>query len=171
MEHYTLESNEVPLFKANITETGIADETELVLTNLHLIFIRKDEASVTKHPVSDIKIYKAVPQIMLKNRRAEIFLTTGEITFEFRTRLEANRFLDAALELLTGKTKLARNAGKVKKALDDVNEAFGVNVLEEAKNFSVDTVSRIVNETKPTLLQLLPGKKKKKAKEKTTKEK
>lgn len=170
MEHYALAANEVPLFRGSVAGNGSADTADLLLTNLYLIFIRKEDASVTAYPVSDIRIYNDTPQITLKNRHVEVFLTTGEITFEFKTWLEANRFLDAAMELLTGKTKLARNAGKVKKALDDVGDAFGVNILEEARNFSMDTVSRIVSETKPSITKLLPGKEKPKSKEKTPKE-
>lgn len=162
MEHYTLAPDEVPLFQGKTALSGEAAETELILTNLHLVLIQEDGACAAKHPVGDIKIYKDVPQIIAKNRHVEVFLTTGEISMEFKTRLDTARFVDAAMELLTGKTKLARGAGKVKKALDDVNEAFGVNVLEEAKNFSVDTITRVVSNTKPSLFKLLSGKKKKK---------
>ena len=162
MEHYTLAPDEVPLFQGKTALSGEAAETELILTNLHLVLIQEDGACAAKHPVGDIKIYKDVPQIIAKNRHVEVFLTIGEISMEFKTRLDTARCVDAAMELLTGKTKLARGAGKVKKALDDVNEAFGVNVLEEAKNFSVDTITRVVSNTKPSLFKLLSGKKKKK---------
>jgi hypothetical protein len=165
VEHYALAPDEVLLFQGNVTLPGEATDTRLILTNLHLVLIPADGVCVAKHPVADIKIYKDVPQIIPKNRRVEIFLTTGEITMEFKTRLDTSRFVDAAMELLTGKTKLARGAGKVKKALDDVNEAFGVNVLEEAKNFSVDTITHIVSNTKPSIFKLLSGKKKKQSKE------
>lgn len=162
MEHYALAPDEVLLFRGKVTLSGEAAETGLILTNLHLVLIPDGGACAAKHPVGDIKVYKDVPQIIAKNRHVEIFLTTGEISMEFKNRLDTARFVDAAMELLTGKTKLARGAGKVRKALDDVNEAFGVNVLEEAKNFSVDTITRVVSNTKPSLFKLLSGKKKKK---------
>ena len=162
MEHYALAPDEVLLFQGKTVLSGEEPETGLILTNLHLVLIPEGGACAAKHPVGDIKIYKDVPQIIAKNRHVEIFLTTGEISMKFKTRLDASRFVDAAMELLTGKTKLARGAKKVKKALDDVNEAFGVNVLEEAKNFSVDTISRVVSNAKPSLFKLLSGKKKKK---------
>lgn len=63
-------------------------------------------------------------------------------------------------ELLTGKTKLARGAEKVKKSIDDVNEAPGVHIIEEAKNFGVDTVTRILNNTMPKGLRGRAKKKK-----------
>ena len=139
MEHYALAPEEMLLFRGNVTRSGEAIEAKLILTNLQLVLIQPDGVCVEKHPVGNIKIYKDVPQI---------FLT--------------NRCVDTARELLTGKTKLARGAGKVKKAMDDVNEAFGVDVLEEAKNFSVNTITHIVSNTKPTLFKLLTSKKKKK---------
>jgi len=162
VEHYALAPDEVLLFRGKVTLSSEAAETGLILTNLHLVLIPDGGACAAKHPVGDIKVYKDVPQIIAKNRHVEIFLTTGEISVEFKNRLDTARFVDAAMELLTGKTKLARGAGKVRKALDDVNEAFGVNVLEEAKNFSVDTITRVVSNTKPSLFKLLSGKKKKK---------
>ena len=162
MEHYTLAPDEVFLFRGNVTQLDKTIEATIILTNLHLTLIRDDGICVTTHPVAEIKIYKGVPQIFAKNHRVDIFLTTGEISIDFKNRLDASRFLDAAMELLTGKSKLARNAGKVKKALDDVNEAFGVNVLEEVKNFSVDTITHIASNTKPAFLKMLSSKKKKK---------
>ena len=159
MEHYALAPDEVLLFQGNVTQSGEAIETRLVLTNLYLTLIQEDGVCVTKHPVVNIKIYKDIPQIISKNRRVDIFLTTGEISVEFKNWLDATRFVDTAMELLTGKTKLARNAGKVKKALDDVNEAFGVDVLEEAKNFSVDTITHIVSNTKPSVFKIFSKKK------------
>jgi hypothetical protein len=162
MEHYALAPDEMLLFRGNVTRSGEAIEAKLILTNLHLVLIQPDGVCVEKHPVGNIKIYKDVPQIFLTNRCVDIFLTTDDISFEFKNRLDAIRFVDSARELLTGKTKLARGAGKVKKAMDDVNEAFGVDVLEEAKNFSVNTITHIVSNTKPTLFKLLTSKKKKK---------
>jgi hypothetical protein len=164
VEHYALASDEVLLFQGNVTQSGEGIETRLVLTNLHLALIQEDGVCAAKHPAGNIKIYKDVPQIFSKNRRVEIFLTTGEISLEFKNRLDAIRFMDTAMELLTGKTKLARNAGKVKKALDDGNEAFGVDVLQEAKNFSVDTITHIVSHSTPSVFKLFSKKKNKKQK-------
>ncbi len=172
MENYALEANEVLLFKGNVIEADSPDdEIELVLTNLHIVLVSKgetdsqeEEIKVTKHPISDIKVYKDIPQIKQKNRSVEIFLAAGEKTIAFKTKTEANKFMNAAFELLTGKTKLARSASKVKKTIDDVNEAFGVNIIEEAKNFSVDAVTRIVNNTIPSRFKLLSGKNKNKKK-------
>jgi hypothetical protein len=164
MEHYMLAPEEVLLFRGDVTQSGEETETKLVLTNLHLNLLQEDGVCVARHPVANIKIYKDVPQIISKNRRVEIFLTTGELLLEFKNRLDAIRFTDTAMELLTGKTKLARNAGKVRKALDDVNEAFGVDVLQEAKNFSVDTITNIVSHSTPSVFKLFSKKKNKKQK-------
>lgn len=169
MKNYSLESDEVLLFRCEVVQDDASEETvELVLTNLHIVFIGENEnaplsekVSVTKYPVTDIKMYNGLPQIKQNNRNVELFLSQGEKTIEFKTRMEANRFIDVSFELLTGKTKLARGASKIKKSIDDVNEALGVDVIDEVKNFSVDTVTRIINNTKPSSLFSLFKKKKK----------
>lgn len=163
MKKYILESSEVPLYQGCATEAE-QGECELLLTNLNLVLILGSEDAFTTqvHPVENIKCYRDKPQVFCKRRKVEILLTTGEMVLEFRNWLEAHKFTEAAMELLTGKSKLSRDAGKVKKALDDVNDAFGVNVLEEAKNFSVDTITQIVSNTKPSILKLFSKKKKKK---------
>ena len=162
MEQYVLAPEEVFLFRGNVTRTGEDPAARLVLTNLYLALVQEDGTFREKAPVANIKIYKEAPQIFAKGRHVEIYLTTGQIGLEFPNRLDALRFVDAAMELLTGKTKVARNAGKVKKALDDVNEAFGMDVLEEAKNFSVNTITQIVSNSKPSVFKLLTKKKQKK---------
>ena len=48
----------------------------------------------------------------------------------------------------------------MKKTVEDVNDALGVNLLEETKNFTVDTVSRILDNTLPGGLRSRGGKKK-----------
>lgn len=165
MENFALAANEVLLYKGTAAEADAPEDVfELRLTNLQLVFIRKGGVNVAAFPVSDIKIYREVPQIRQKKRSVELFLVGGEKLLLFKNSLDAARFTDAAFELLTGKTKIARGAGKVKKTIDDVNEALGVNILEEVRSIGIDTISGIVSKAIPTGLRLLAGKKKKKNK-------
>ena len=160
MEQYTLTPEEVFLFRGQALRHG--EPCRLILTNLHLALLDREGEFLEKDSVETIKIYKDVPQIFTKGRQVELYLTTGQLELEFPNRLAALKFVDTATELLTGKTKVARNAGKVKKALDDVNEAFGMDVLEEAKNFGVSTITQIVSNSKPSVFKLLTKKKQKK---------
>ncbi len=164
MENYTLATDEVPLFTGDITWSHQPEEAwQLALTNRNLVFIRQTEEDpmVVTHPVETVKIYEGTPQIRQKGRKTVIFLTTGELQFSFRRLTEAGRFMNAALRLLTGQSKLNRSVRQVKKTVEDVNDALGINLLEETKNFTVDTVSRILDNTLPGGLRRRGGKKKK----------
>jgi len=159
MEHYTLGPEEVFLYRGTVTDPAAGTPARLLLTNLYLVLLR--EAATERYPVTDIKCYRQIPQVRQTRTTVEIFLVGGERTLQFKNVLEAARFTDRAFELLTGKTKLARGAGKVRQAIDDVNEAFGTDLLEAAKNLGIDTVSGIVSKSIPAGLKLLAGKKKK----------
>ncbi len=163
MENYTLDTDEVPLFTGDITWSHQPEEAwQLTLTNRNLVFIQQteEEPTVILHPVATVKIYEGTPQIRQKGRKTEIFLATGELQFSFRRLTEAGRFMNVALRLLTGQSKLNRSVRQVKKTVEDVNDALGINLLEETKNFTVDTVSRILDNTLPGGLRRRGGKKK-----------
>lgn len=167
MENYTLAPDEVLLYKGTVTEAEDPDtEIELLLTNLNIVFVRglAEEILLEQYPVSDIKVYKDTPQLKQKNRRVEIFLTSGEKTVVFKTFLDAARFTEQVMELITGQSVLVRGAGKFKKTVDGINAALGMDIVEEARKFGVDAVSQAVNKAIPSGVGLLAGKKKKRKK-------
>ena len=150
MENYMLQPDEVVLFQGNVNLGGQNGSTELILTNLFLVFIitpkkkffSKTQATVEKYPVGEIKIYDDIPQIKQTGASVEIFLTSGEFAVCFYSTFEAKKFVNSALRLLTGKTMSERGADKFKNALGLVDDALGINTVGTAKNVLENGIAR-----------------------------
>jgi len=136
MENYSLQSNEVVLFKADVYN-GI----RVVLTNLNLVLIKriqrlfkKDEFEVSIFQKENIKIYNEITQIKQKEASVEVFLISKEIKIDFYSRNEAHKFVNSVYELLTNKTITTRGADKVKRAIHLVDDTLGINTVDTVKN-------------------------------------
>ena len=141
MEHYSLQADEAVLYKGAVTCKGAGNNIEFILTNLFLVFViktkkifSKEEIKVEKYSVDDIKFYNDEPQIKQQGANVEIYLLNGEETVTFLSKNEANKFVSALLELLTGKTKLQRTADKAKSTVDAVDNTFGIDTVGTVKN-------------------------------------
>lgn len=136
MENYSLQANEVLLYKGEINN-GV----EIILTNLNLVIVKKIPKLFKKVQVKafvyskdDIKIYNDVPQVKQKESSVEIFLTSEEIEVEFCSRTEAHKFVNIAYELLTGKSMVERGAEKIKNAIKLVDDTLGFDTMDTVKN-------------------------------------
>ncbi len=136
MENYSLQANEVLLYKGE-AYNGI----EIMLTNLNLIIVKKTQKLFKKAQVEtfvyskdDIKIYNDIPQVKQKESSVEIFLTLEEIKFDFYSRTEAHKFVNAVYELLTGKSTATRGAEKIKSAIKLVDNTLGIDTMDTVKN-------------------------------------
>ena len=143
MEHYNVQADEVVLYKGDVICKGVSfsDHIELVLTNLFLLFViktkkifSKTEVNVEKYPVSNIKFYNDEPQVKQQGANVEIYLLEGEETVTFLSRAEANKFVTALMDLLTGKTKLQRTVDKAKATVDAMDNTLGINTVGTVKN-------------------------------------
>lgn len=147
MENYKLAEDEVVLYKGVVTQKKSQVESELILTNLNIVFITKYETleekqvcvNVEKYPVADIKIYKEEPQIKTKGLAVEIYLLTTEIEFIFKSLLELRKFIKQAVNLLTGKTKAERMSEKIKNSIGLINETLDVDCVELVGNLIKNT--------------------------------
>ena len=143
MENYCLQENEALLYK-----TKLYGGIEVLLTNINLILIKttkvkegkkifakeREETDVTVFPVCDIKLYKDIPQIKVKDSSVEIFFATSEEKLDFPSKIEAHKFVHIAYELLTGKSLATRGAEKVKKAISLVDDTLGFNTIGTVRN-------------------------------------
>lgn len=135
MENYNLLPDEVVLYKKEgrlinknekyLESLSTNTTTELILTNLHLVFVKKtkklfakEQVEVEVYPKEEIKVYNEIPQIKQKDTCAEIYLTNGEKTINLFSKHEVRKFVNKAYELLTGKSVTARGADKVKGAVN-----------------------------------------------------
>ena len=155
MKHYDLGDDEVVLFKTDGARLSgeISDSTFVMVTNYNLVIVRTPElaegecAVITDvYPIADIKIYKEDPQVKRKKGRVEVYLKGAELELEFIQPKEAAAFRTAVFDLITGKTSLKRGMEKVRGAIDDIDDALGV-----------DTVGTIAQVTKAGLGSRIKG--------------
>jgi len=141
MKNYALQPNESILYSGNVfLGTGSAS-VKLALTNLNLVLVittkklfAKEQVQVDVYPVSEIKIYNDVPQIKQKEHRVEVFFTSGEVAVSFLSAREAHKFVNAAWQLITGKSMAERGSDKVKAMVGLVDNALGINTVETIKS-------------------------------------
>lgn len=156
MKNYELDSNEVVLYKGNVTSIQGNEEMQLILTNLNIVFLtmRKkvfdnEDVIVDVYPVTEIKMYNGVPQIKVNGNIAEIYLLTIEKEIQFPSKGEINKFRNEVTSLLTHKTKAERCAQKVKNAIELVKDTIGEDGINAIKSVVgvVGTVENAVKES------------------------
>ncbi|MBQ7797760.1 MAG: hypothetical protein IJ371_01400 [Clostridia bacterium] len=145
MKNYELSSNEVVLYKGDVTPVEDKGAIRLILTNLNIVFITthkkffgKEEIDVESYPVGEIKIYNGVPQLKVQGNIVEIYLLTDEKEIKFSSKSEIHKFINEATNLLTHKTKLERCAEKVKKTINLVKDTIGEDNINAIKNATKD---------------------------------
>lgn len=151
MEYYSLQSNEVVLYKGNAsiderkpnTEGFLTNIThrEVMLTNINIVLIlkskkmfSKEEVDIQIFPVGDIKIFNDIPQLKQSDYKVEIYFTDLEIILDFLSKSEARKFVGAVYEFVTGKSTSERGASKVKGTINVVNDALGIDAVGTLKN-------------------------------------
>lgn len=151
MEKYSLQPNESLLYKGechlvNKNERPLdsllsTENTELLLTNLNLVFIKKTkkifakgQVEVEVYEIENIKIYNEIPQIKQNESRVEIYLKNDEKILDFLSKHEARKFINITYELLTGKSKSARGVEKVKGAVNLVDNTLGIDTVNAVKS-------------------------------------
>ena len=151
MEHYALKPDESVLYKSEcyvsnkneklLESLSTRATTELILTNQNVVFINKskklfakEDVAIEAYPIAEIKIYNDVPQIKQDDSRVEIFFTSGEKAIGLPSKHEARKFINTAIELLTGKTVSVRVSDKVKGAVGLVDDTLGINTVGTIKN-------------------------------------
>ena len=154
MEHYELKPTEVVLYKGKISYDEKNENTQLILTNINMVFITKQKplfkdeiVDVEIIPVVDVKIYEGKPQIKTKGHLVEIYFVGKEKEFYFHSKQELHKFIDESIKLITGKTKAERFAGKIKDGINLTNNTLGVDIIDVTKNAVQNGTSKIINDT------------------------
>ena len=149
MENYQLKADEVILYKGkvNVLPDGKPEkqsafkttETEIVLTNYNIVLsvvvnkLFRKSMDTFVYEVSTIKTYQEVPQVLQKGAYVDIYLTAKELFLQFPNKKQATSFINAALRLLTGFSKLVRGVKKTQKAVKETEDALGVDITGTAK--------------------------------------
>lgn len=140
MKHYNLDEDEVVLFKSTILVSENKESAEIILTNKNFVIVNekkklsdKEKTDVKVYLVEDIKRYNGIPQIIQKKEVVELYFLHDEVEFFFHSRIDAHKFVRAALNLLTGKTTLERNVEKVKNTISIVDNSLGIDSIDLAR--------------------------------------
>lgn len=141
MEHYRLREDEVVLYKGRVYLCKKKGVTDLILTNLHIVFVNKykklfsqEEITVYDYSIEDIKMYNGVPQIKTKNGITEVYLLDTEIEFRFESKKELILFVNTVNKLLTGESTIQKKAKEVRNAIDLVDETLGIDTVKATGN-------------------------------------
>ena len=156
MEHYTLQSNEVILYKGEARCPTLKDSIiELFLTNLFIVLIiktkklfSKEEVRVETYPVGQVKMYNGIPQAKQNATNVELFLLDGEQILQFQSRNDAHKFVNCIFELLTGKNAFERGVEKTKNAVNKVDTALEIDTVGSVKNIFEKGIGGILGKGK-----------------------
>lgn len=135
MKHNLLQSNEMKIYKGNAFICNEFDNTkhqvELILTNINLHLITRNENfEIINNDIlnlENVKIYNNSPQIIHKDNSVEMYFIENEIFLEFTQKKDAKEFTNAALKLLTGKSKFVRMVDKTSKNINDTSKALHID--------------------------------------------
>lgn len=134
MEYYDLEENEVVFYKGQVSQKNKKGTTEVVLTNINLVFVNKykklfskEQITVDTYPINEIKYFNGVPQVVKKGNLIEVYFLGDETEFSFDSRNEARKFINAMLNFLTNKTTFERSAEKVKNTISTIDNTLGID--------------------------------------------
>lgn len=147
MRDYQLQTNEVVFYKGDVTLKEKKGATELIFTNLNIVFITRlkkflkdEEITVEIFPITDIKVYNNQPQIKYKGNLVEIYFLNTEKEIVFCSKIELHKFINSTTNFFTGKTKVERGAEKIKNAIGLVNDTLGVDSVNMVGNVVKDGV-------------------------------
>ena len=149
MKNYQLQGDEVVLYKGDITLQGQEQVSQLILTNLNVVFISnqndEDNAELEIFSVDDIKIYKDIPQIKAQKNQVEIYFVPTEKVFALKSKKELTNFMQEAINLLTGKSKFERCVANVKRKVDLVDNTFDIDTVDLVKSAVKNGATSAIN--------------------------
>ena len=119
-------------------KNGLATD-ELILTNLHLIHIKKgfwggkkDQVTI---PINQIKIFEGKPQVSVTKsngmKRLEIYYNGGQVIFSFSNTKDTEKWATNIIKLISGDTSNFATLGD--------NSLFGAEILAETLKDTFDT--------------------------------
>lgn len=137
MEHYTLQEDEVVIYKADaFTKEKRSAQIELILTNFFFVFIKKTkklfgkyDVSVETFPIESVKQYNEQYQIRQTDRVVDCYFTNDVKTVEFSSKGQAHKFVSKAIEFLTGKHAFFRGIDKTKKVIGELDDSLGIDTV------------------------------------------
>ncbi|KXT88323.1 hypothetical protein [Streptococcus oralis] len=117
--------------------TGSTDD--LILTNLHLILIKKGffggKKGELKIPINQIKVFEGKPQVLVNKdsglKCLEVYYTGGQASFSFSNPKDTDKWANNIIKLMAGDTENFEKIGD--------SSLFGVDILAESLKDTFDT--------------------------------
>ena len=156
MENYILKENEVVFYKGQVSRKNQKGSTEIILTNIKLVFINKhkklfakENVIIEEYNINKIKYFNNTPQVFKKGNLIEIYLLGEEIFFTFNSRNESKKFFNSLLNYLTNKTTFQRTVEKINSTIATVDETLEIDSKQIAgnviKNGMVGNISKTIS--------------------------
>ena len=148
MRNYKVKEDEIIRYQGPITlHTKKGDvDAAIILTDLNFIFVTEGKKFLWFKPKDrwqafakeDVKMFMGAPEIRQSGTAVKIEFEKEDRILVFEDKRDARIFTIKAWELITGKSVLDRSLDRLKQALDLVDDAVEINMMElikEAKNF------------------------------------
>ena len=118
---------------------------ELILTNLHLIYIKKglwggkkDQVTI---PINQIKIFEGKPQVSVTKtngvKRLEIYYNSGQAIFAFNNTKDTDKWARNIIKLISGDTSNFETLGAVSYTHLDVYKRQCMDLLMSLRLFFI----------------------------------
>ena len=160
MRNYKVKEDEIIRYQGPITlQTAKGDvEAAIILTDLNFIFITEGKKFLWFKPKDrwqafakeDVKVFMDAPEIKQTGTAVKIAFEKEDRILVFEDKRDARLFTIKAWELITGKSSLDRSLDKLKQALDLIDDAVEINMMEliaEARNFG-ETLKNLAGRAK-----------------------
>lgn len=155
MSRYDLQSTEVIILEDEVNINDV-ENGRLILTNINVVFESEND-SLEVCALGKIKYYNDKPYIVHKKERVTLFFEDTVVVLTFPSALRAMLFKEKLKELIMGQNIVLRSAGKVKQAIDVVDDTLGID--------SVGTITGVIeNSTGGKMFKKLDKRIKKKSK-------
>jgi methylthioribose-1-phosphate isomerase len=140
MGAYTLQANEVVLYKGTALVNNSKQSSELVLTNLRFLIITRTKKLLAKEVVDvktysqeNVKVYNGVPQIKQNKNMVTIYFSDTVVTLEYDSIVAPIKLVSEMTKLVSGKTSIERGADKMMGVVDLVDNTLGIDSVNAIK--------------------------------------
>ena len=160
MYSFEMADDEVIVFEGNVICREFKGQLKLTLTSQKMVLektkglLKKELEIVSVLKLEDIKVYNNEVQVEQKKDVVTVQATSMNYSLIFGGTIEAKKFAGKMIDVSTGTTKSQRGSGKIKGALDLVDDTLDIDSRGAVKGL-------LQNGLKGTLINGL-GKKKEK---------
>lgn len=150
MSNFQLLTDEVVLYEGTVSSRTYRGNLKITLTSRNIIIekevgiIKKSLELVDSFPINTIKCYNGSPQITQKGTSIQIQTQSENIDLTFTGIIDASKFTNKLIDVLTGTTLAKRGSQKVKDAFALVDDTLGLDTRGTLKGLLENGVKGIL---------------------------